>query len=120
MAILRGESGGAITETELAEKLSTYVPGPLDTPEVARSKFERYKRDLQNTLTTSEKGRGQAPTVAPVAPSTTTSPAEGMIQQGMDWVGNMAGKVTGGAEQTAINPQTGERLVLRNGQWVPQ
>ena len=57
---LGGRTDGAIPPRRvrrhraLANKLSTYVPGPRG------GDFERYKRDLQNTLTTSERCPGRS------------------------------------------------------------
>lgn len=129
MAILRHESGGAITDEEIQNKLSTYMPGPLDTPDVAQQKFARYKRDLESTYATASRGRGAPPPVPP-AQTEPQQPgfADQLIQQGVGAVQGMMGGGQSPAEPQspaigegtiATNPQTGQSLILRNGKWAP-
>lgn len=117
-SILRKESGAAISETEDKRYGDAYLPRPGDKPAVLAQK----KAARANALLGIKMG---LPAPAILA----------MQQAGVDFSalqneaagGNAIGMETpqvptpdsGGAAPIAVNPTTGEKLVLKDGKWVP-
>lgn len=99
-ANLRKESGAAIGVAEMDQEIKNYFPIPGDSPEVIAQKARN--RTVTERAMRQAAGGGLAPQAAP----------QQQAQGGRAATG-------GGAVQRARNPQTGEILELRNGQWVP-
>ena len=128
-AILRPISGATIQESERSARRAMYMPSITDSDAVARNKLARYQRDLAASLATSTRGRGDLPAPAETPAAAGSEGVSGLLDQGMDWLGGLTGQAastpTPTAPQaseeglTATNPETGERVIFRNGQWVP-
>jgi len=92
-----GAGLGSITEGELA--LLKSVHGSLDLaqdPAVLAENLRIFEQELDAIVNG---------TASPAAETSAAPPQQTVT--------------LGSGERTAVNPQTGERLVLRNGQWVP-
>ena len=95
-ANLRKESGAAIGVAEMDQERKNYFPIPGDGPEVVAQK-------TRNRTTTERAMRAAAGGGLPAA-------------EGAAAPGQPQGNAT---PQRARNPQTGQVIELRNGQWVP-
>ena len=96
-ALLRKESGAAISREEFSRYDREFFPQPGDGPEVVAQKSQAR----QVAIDAMKKGAGpgyKAPTATKPEVATTLSTPEGA---------------------TATNPQTGERLIRKGGKWVP-
>jgi hypothetical protein len=108
-AILRKESGAAITPAEDASYGSTYLPKPGDKPEnLAQKKLarERAMQGIQLGLPAATILQMEKAGIIPPSGATVdgqTPPAADQYTEG----------------QSATNPTTGEKLVYRGGQWGP-
>lgn len=98
-AQLRRESGAAISADEFRKADQQYFPQPGDKPEVITQKAKNRQLSFDAMV------RGAGPTYKP-GPNVGTSdkPPE-------------ANDIPEGA--TATNPETGERVIRRNGKWSP-
>ncbi len=94
-ANLRRESGAVIGVDEMASEFRVYFPQPGDSPEVIRQKANARARAEQSMRAQSRGAYEDYGLDQPVS-----QPAQAQ-------------------ETTATNPQTGERIVLRNGRWEP-
>ena len=92
-AVLRKESGAAIGKEEFTSYDKQFFPQPGDKPSVIEQKAEARRVTAEAMKKTAGPGY-KSPTPAPAAAA-----------------------VSDGA--TAVNPKTGERLIRRDGQWVP-
>lgn len=111
-AQLRRESGAAIGVDEYRKADRQYFPQPGDSKEVIAQKAKNRQLAVEGMIRGGGPSYTPSPTVnkpasqpAPAAPPAT--PAAPQAPQG----------VTEGA--TATNPQTGERVIFRGGQWTP-
>ncbi|MGE8279029.1 MAG: hypothetical protein ACN6O2_01220 [Stenotrophomonas sp.] len=97
-ANLRKESGAAIGVDEARQEIRNYFPQPGDTPDVVQQKAKNRLVVEQAMLQAA--GRAAPPQAGqrPLAPDRQQSNA---------------------IPQRARNPQTGQVIELRNGQWVP-
>lgn len=102
-AVLRRESGAAIAQSEFDNADQQYFPGPGDGEDVIAQKAQNRRESLEALRLSAGpayevlKSRlGEEPSQGP------TSSQQPQYSEG----------------QTATNPDTGERLVFRNGQWV--
>lgn len=96
-AVLRKESGAAISKSEYENAYKQYFPQMGDKPGVVNQKAA-LRRLAENNMRLVAGGRAaDAETHANAPQPTETHPAE----------------------QTATNKATGERMVLRNGKWEP-
>jgi hypothetical protein len=102
-AVLRRESGAVISEPEFTNARRQYFPQPGDSPEVLAQKA----RNRQTAIEGISRAGGAAYARDNPPASRGGSPA----------TNQPAPTVRDGA--TATNQQTGERIVFRNGQWVP-
>ena len=94
-AQLRRESGAVISDAEFDNAEKQYFPQPGDRPEV----IEQKNRNRKNAIAGLVESAG--PLGAQFQQSATQ--AQGAISEGM----------------TATNPQTGDKIIFQNGQWVP-
>lgn len=109
-AILRKDTGAAITKEEQSEYGRVYLPQPFDSPELLEQKKASRARALAairlglppDAIINAE--RAGVDLRASVMPTEQTAPAP---------------PAEAAARVYATNPQTGERLVLRNGAWEP-
>lgn len=109
-AILRKDTGAAITKEEQSEYGRVYLPQPFDSPELLEQKKASRARALAairlglppDAIINAE--RAGVDLSASVMPTEQTAPAASAQPT---------------APVYATNPQTGERLVLRNGAWEP-
>lgn len=99
-AQLRKESGAVIGDEEFERKYREFFPVPGDTPAQIESKRNRRARASKN-MEAESGGLYNA--------------LYGEQAQSMTQTEQSAAQYTEG--QTATNPQTGERLVFRGGQW---
>lgn len=90
-AKLRAESGASISPEEASAENARYGPKLMSSDETNVAAANRLIEDLQHQSTTIRGGSGVATAPAPQGQPT----------------------------QTATNPQTGQRIGLINGQWVP-
>ncbi len=96
-ANLRKESGAAIGVDEARQEIANYFPQPGDTPDVVRQKTNNRLVVEQAMLQAAGRATPQRAAAQPAAAAPLSNPTP----------------------QRARNPQTGEVLELRNGQWVP-
>lgn len=96
-ANLRKESGAAIGASEMEQERKNYFPVPGDSPEV----IEQKRRNRQVTQQAMLQSAGRA---------ATNQGQQGPVQDRPQASTN---------PQRARNPQTGQVIELRNGQWVP-
>jgi hypothetical protein len=117
-AVLRRESGAVISESEFANARQQYFPQPGDSQDVIAQKKQNRVLAIQGIM--SAAGKTYQP---PQEFQTRMNRAQFNTA-----VGNAAGPVPHAPQQTqqqynegdvAVNRQTGERLQLRNGNWVP-
>jgi hypothetical protein len=92
-AQLRRESGAAIGPKEYENADKQYFPVPGDGPEVIKQKALNRKIAVEAMI------KSGGPSYKPRAAESASDPLEG---------------------KTATNPQTGEKVIRRGGQWVPQ
>jgi len=92
-AVLRRESGAAISPGEFESAQLQYLPQPGDTKPV----LDQKKRNRETVAAGLKAEAGAA----------------------LGALNSQLAAPTAEPEQTATNPQTGEKIVLRNGQWVP-
>lgn len=109
-AILRKDTGAAITKEEQSEYGRVYLPQPFDSPELLDQKKASRARALAairlglppDAIINAERaGVDLSVSAMPTEQTATAASAEAT------------------APVYATNPQTGERLVLRNGAWEP-
>lgn len=109
-AILRKDTGAAITKEEQSEYGRVYLPQPFDDPELLEQKKASRARALAairlglppDAIINAERaGVDLSASVMPTEQTAPAAPAEAA------------------APVYATNPQTGQRLVLRNGAWEP-
>ena len=94
-AQLRRESGAVISDAEFDNAEKQYFPQPGDRPEV----IEQKNRNRQNAIT------GLVESAGPLG------------SQFQENAPQAQGAISDGA--TATNPQTGEKIIFQNGQWMP-
>lgn len=120
-AILRKDTGAAITSQEVAEYGSVYLPRPGDSPATLQQK----QQSRQRALAAIEAGMPPAAILQQeqaLIQSGTPGAVQRRDENGVPVGGMSASPATpdqGTTVQRARNPQTGEVLELRNGQWVP-
>lgn len=100
-AQLRRESGAAISDAEYERADQQYFPQPGDKPEVLAQKAKNRQLAVEGMIGNAGPTFKQSPTVGS-APQQAT-PAAGGVSDGA----------------TATNPQTGQKIVFRGGQWAP-
>lgn len=109
-AKLRKESGAVIGAEEMDREIKTYFPQPGDNPAVLQSKGRSRDRALDQMRIVAGRAAGLAD-------------SSGGAQANRGAAQGSAAAAFGGAApqaQRARNPATGQVLVLRNGQWVPE
>jgi hypothetical protein len=100
-SVLRRESGAVISPSEFENARQQYFPQYGDSPETLAQKAANRATTGAGLLgATGPAGRG----LPPMQQAAPASQAPQGIEEG----------------KTAINPQTGERIVFRGGQWVRQ
>jgi hypothetical protein len=92
---LRAESGATITKEEEEGEMERYGPKLFSSDATNAQAALRMREDLDNQIRALT-GGGAAPASPAAAPAQASS------------------------EPRAVNPQTGEVVVFRNGQWVPE
>ena len=137
-------TGASATPEQMASYWRGYAPSPLDSSATVQEKLNAFLRDIGSAKTIAQRGRGDVPepTTQPQAPVEPTlmdqlvNQGVGMVEQGVGAVqGMMGGPAPAqaapppaaapasqgqvGEGTIATNPQTGQSLILRNGQWVP-
>lgn len=109
-AVLRKDTGAAITKEEQSEYGRVYLPQPFDSPELLDQKKASRARALAairlglppDAIINAERaGVDLSVSAMPTEQTAPAAPAQAA------------------APVYATNPQTGERLVLRNGNWEP-
>lgn len=98
-AILRKDTGAAVTKEEWNIYGEQFFPRAGDTPEVIQQK-RQARRTAMEAL---RAGSGAGAPMIPQTPQQPQQPRTGNFREGA----------------TATNPQTGEKLIYRGGQWVP-
>lgn len=98
-ARMRAESGQAVPEQEVSRMARRFIPKATDSDDTIISKKERLKEYLGGALD--------------LINPTYRGKAEALYQ------GGVGGRTPQQQEVTATNPQTGQKIVLRNGQWEP-
>lgn len=111
-ALQRMLSGAGMPESEAAAYARRYMPSVKDTPDIVMQKLSRMESELSNQMAIVTRGRGNI-----MAPGTAgaTSGSPGLVP-GSDAGGGMTAPAP---VRRARNPQTGETVEFRNGQWVP-
>lgn len=110
-AVLRRESGAVIAETEFRNARRQYFPQPGDSESTIQQKTANRREAIEGMLDElppnrrpQTQGRSQGVTGswdAPAGQKPAQQPAAGQ------------------APRTATNPKTGEKLILKDGQWQP-
>lgn len=90
-AVLRRESGASISPQEFDNASRQYFPVPGDSPQVIAQKRQAREMAVTNMVQAAGPGYRPQTQAAPAAPQA----------------------------PIAINPQTGEKRILQDGQWVP-
>lgn len=116
-AALRTATGAAAPETENTRYVAALVPSPGEDPATVRAKMQKLARfsEYMNELGGSD-NQEMANRAYEVAASRLRAedPGEGkMLEEGEEAQGGVQ------EGQTATNPETGERVIYKNGQWVP-
>jgi hypothetical protein len=102
-AALRRESGAAISPSEFANAEQQYFPQPGDSPQVIQQKRMNRETAIKGIMG---------------AAGPHYQPPESFRQGGSPQQSQpAAGQISEGA--TATNPQTGQKIMFRGGQWVP-
>jgi hypothetical protein len=108
-ATLRRESGAVISEAEFFNARQQYFPQPGDTAETLAQKRANRAEAIKGIGAGA--GRGYKPTASFDAQG-------GIVERGQPATQRTAAPpIADGA--TATNPQTGQKIMFRGGQWVP-
>lgn len=110
-AQLRRESGAVIADSEFENAHKQYFPVPGDPPELLEQK--RRNRQVAIESMGREGGRSYRPKLGFDAAGNVQRRAAPQQQQTQ----GQSGGISEGA--TATNPQTGQKIMFRGGQWVP-
>jgi hypothetical protein len=137
---IHDRSGAAVTAAE-TPRLKPFVPSVGDSPDVIRTKLNNFRVEYEGMLRDSLEfyseqngfkpytpaldylNRQQVPAAAPTAPAPSVQapaspgPAPQSAPQAAPAPAPAAPAIAEGA--TATNPQTGERIIFRGGQWMP-
>lgn len=97
-AQLRRESGAAISDPEYERADKQYFPQPGDKPETLAQKAKNRQLAVEGMVGNAGPTFKQSPTVG----SQPQTPSTGSVNEGA----------------TATNPQTGQKIVFRGGQWT--
>lgn len=100
-AALRVMTGAAAPEQEVTRYAAMFTPGARDTIESAKQKLDSLDTFMRNANEIATRGRSSTPPQAP--PRQGATPAQSPVRDGA----------------TATNPQTGQRIIFRGGQWQP-
>jgi hypothetical protein len=97
------QSGVSVRPDEVTKLRQTYIPtmGDLSSEGLAEKKLTRFQALLEGNID-----------MASLPPSIRAR------VEARRAAGNATNSPTNSPEMSAVNPQTGERLVLRNGKWV--
>lgn len=115
-AILRKDTGAAITPAEIGIYGKTYLPQPGDSPDL----LEQKRNSRQTALAAIESGLGSAAAAIPDLSSRDVLGARPAGSRLQPSPGLPAAPASAAPVQRARNPNTGQVVVLRNGQWVPE
>lgn len=117
--LLRLETGAAYTKPELVTDAASFMQKYGDQPETARDKIDALKDRVSSAVgstgrawTSEDQAEYDAAMSALDAIKDKLYPVNGAVEGEA-----AANSVSEGA--TATNPQTGERLIYRDGQWQP-
>lgn len=100
-AALRVMTGAAAPEQEVTRYAAMFTPGARDTIASAKQKLDSLDTFMRNANEIATRGRSSTPPQAP--PRQGATPAQSPVRDGA----------------TATNPQTGQRIIFRGGQWQP-
>lgn len=100
-AALRVMTGAAAPEQEVTRYAAMFTPTARDTVESAKQKLDNLDSFMSNARDLAMRGRSSTPPEAP--PRQGNTPAQSPVRDGA----------------TATNPQTGQRIIFRGGQWQP-
>jgi hypothetical protein len=104
-AILRRESGAAVSAAEFDNYGKQYFPMPGDGPEVIAQKAQDRRLAIEGLKTAA--GSAYKPQAGQPAPSARAAPTAPVTPAAIP------------ENATATNPKTGQQIIRRNGQWVP-
>lgn len=107
-AVLRRESGAVISADEFANARQQYFPQPGDTAETLAQKRANRIEAIRGIGASA--GRGYKPTLL-------LDPQGNVVERGAAPQERPPQQFNEGA--TATNPQTGQKIMFRGGQWVP-
>ncbi|TAJ89738.1 hypothetical protein [Reyranella sp.] len=121
---IHDRSGAAVTASEFP-RLRPFIPSIADPPNVVRDKLANFRAEYESMLRDSVDYYSEQNGFRPYTPATdylskaparaTTQPTEPTAAPATTPA--QAPTVSEGA--TATNPQTGEKIIFRNGQWTP-
>lgn len=123
-SILRKDTGAAITPQEFEIYGAMYLPRPGDSAAQLEQKRQARSTALQAVRASMGGAAAALPEVQAVAPRSIGEALGGAASRAAPTAaprtisGALAG--AGAAVQRARNPQTGQTLILVNGQWVPE
>lgn len=108
--ILYVASGANLNAGELQRKVQSYMPSIGDDPQTSVNKLDRFANDVMTQANSTKD-------------ETTIQWAQqavaGIKQTEQTMLKSSQPQTPAAGEPTATNQQTGQKVVLRNGQWVP-
>jgi hypothetical protein len=120
--VIHDRSGAAVTASEFP-RLRPFIPQVGDPPEVVKTKLTAFAREYEDLLKDQYSAFGPNSGYRPLAPIDEalrpSGARQGAAQPGTAPSGAAPQAAPQSGQQTIINPQTGQRMQLRNGQWAP-
>lgn len=118
--IIHDRSGAAVTAAEFP-RLAPFIPTEKDDAATVRKKLRAFVRIYQEEQAALESAYGEDNGFKPFKvkrPGASTPPDTDRRKSG-EVTGNSPAAAPAQPVRTATNPKTGEKLMLKDGQWVP-
>jgi hypothetical protein len=127
-AVLRRESGAVISDSEFRNARRQYFPQPGDSDKVIEQKRKNRLTAIEGMVEELPKSRrptldaSAPPPPAAPPPATGGKSPQNPVRPGIELPRATPPRQPAAAAQQpkiAVNPKTGERLILKDGQWQP-